>query len=238
MGVSDLFSGCTTKFSEVDVIMVKKGITMKSSTGKLVLGWALLSTSLLGTGCASFTSVSLSVNRGDKVVSMTSNINKEYRFVKHVKIQQKVPLLFLARVNPQGGSPDLDELLQPEFAETPGDAIVNVKIKGEAALGDVILPVGMGIVGAFVFPPLLVISMFPLYEDLKTYTVEGDIVKYVGEQLPPGGEKLPPAVDKPTPVVGKLPPVPVQRIDPETGLPVKKPVLRFDPSTGLPVKEE
>ena len=211
---------------------------MKSSTGKLILGWALLSTSLLGTGCASFTSVSLSVNRGDKVVSMTSNINKEYRFIKHVKIQQKIPLLFLVRINPGSGSPDLDELLQPEFAETPGDAIVNVKIKGEAALGDFVLPIGMGVVGAFVFPPLLFIAMFPLYEDLKTYTVEGDIVKYVGEQLPPVREKLLPAVEKAAPLVEKLPPAPRQRIDPETGLPVEKPKTRFDPTTGLPIKEE
>ncbi len=204
---------------------------MKSGTGKLILGWALLSSSLLGTGCASFTSVSLSVNRGDKVVSMTSNINKEYRIIKYVKVEQKVPFLFLVRINPASGSPNLDDMLQPELAAAEGDAIVNVKVKGEAALGDVILPIGMGIVGAFLFPPLGFIAMFPLYEDLKTYTVEGDVVKYVGE-------KLPPAAEKPPPVVEKLPPAPKQRIDPETGLPVKKTKVQFDPNTGLPIKQE
>jgi hypothetical protein len=96
----------------------------------------------------------------------------------------------------------------------------------------------MGVVGGVVFPPLFSIAMFPLYEDLKTYTVEGDIVKYVGEQLPPVGEKLLPAVEKAAPVVEKLPPAPRQRIDPETGLPVEKPKTRFDPTTGLPIKEE
>jgi len=204
---------------------------MKSSTGKLILGWALLSTSLLGTGCASFTSVSLSVNRGDKVVSMTSNINKEYRTVKHIKVQQKIPLLFLVRINPASGSPDLDEMLLPELSTVEGDAIVNVTIKGEAALGDVILPVGIGIVGAFIFPPLLFFTAFPLYEDLKTYSVEGDIVKYVGEQLPPAAVKSVPVVEKPAPI-------PAQRIDPETGLPVKKSKIQFDPNTGLPIKPD
>lgn len=189
---------------------------MKSSTGKLILGYALLSTSLLGTGCASFTSVSLSVNRGDKVVSMTSNINKEYRIIKYVKVEQKVPFLFLVRINPAGGNPDLDDMLQPELAAAEGDAIVNVKIKGEAALGDVILPIGMGIVGAFAFPPLLIIAMFPLFEDLKTYTVEGDIVKYVEPKQPPESDR---------------------RFDPITGLPLKKPSMQFDPTTGLPLKE-
>lgn len=204
---------------------------MKSSTGKLILGWALLSTSLLGTGCASFTSVSLSVNRGDKVVSMTSNINKEYRTVKHIKVQQKIPLLFLVRINPASGSPDLDEMLLPELSTVEGDAIVNVTIKGEAALGDVILPVGIGIVGAFIFPPLLFFTAFPLYEDLKTYSVEGDIVKYVGERLPPEAVKPVPVVENPPPTQG-------QRIDPETGLPVKKSKIQFDPNTGLPIKPD
>jgi hypothetical protein len=198
----------------MNVIMVRKGYTMKSSTGKLILGWALLSTSLLGTGCASFTSVSLSVG-GDKVVSMTSNINKEYRIIKHVKIQQKIPFLFLVRINPGSGSPYLDDMLQPELAAEEGDAIVNVKIKGEAALGDFVLPIGMGVVGAFVFPPLFSIAMFPLYEDLKTYTVEGDIVKYVEQ--------------KPSPEIE-------QKFDPVTGLPATKPTIRFDPNTGLPMK--
>jgi len=179
-------------------------------------------------GCASYTSVSLSSNQS-RTVSMTANINREYRVIKHIRVEQKLPFLFIVRMSPEHGHPDLDEMLQPEIDASQGDAVVNVKIKGEAELGDVFLPVGIGVLGGIAFAPLFVIAAIPLYEDLKTYTVEGDIVKYIGE-------KLLPETEKPSPAAEKLQAAPIQRIDPETGLPLPKPKLQFDPSTGLPIK--
>lgn len=146
---------------------------------------------------------------------MTANINREYRVLRHIKAVQKVPLLFLVRMSPGSANPDLDQLLQPEFAETPGDAIVNVNIQGKASFGDLFLPIAVGIGGGFVFAPLLIFAATPFFEDLKTYTVEGDIVMYTDGKKLPGAE---------------------QKFDPVTGLPAAKPTPRFDPATGLPVK--
>ncbi len=146
---------------------------------------------------------------------MTANINREYRVIKHIKVEQKIPFLFLVRMNPESGHPEVDEMLQPEIDASQGDAIVNVKIKGEAAFGDVFFPVGVGVVGGIAFAPLFILAVIPLYEDLKTYTVEGDIVMYTDDK--------------------KLP-EPEQKFDPVTGLPASKPMPRFDPVTGLPIK--
>jgi hypothetical protein len=208
------------------VIIVRKGSTMKSSIRKLILGWALLPTFLLGTGCASFTSVTVESRGVMKPISMTSNINREYSVVKHFKREQKAPFLFLARLNPGGGTFNLDEELQDEPGFGEGDALVNTSVKSQVAFGDILFPIVVGVGGGLIFPPFFFFLACPFYEDLKTCVVEGDIVKYVAEKSAPAGEKLPPAVEKPAPE---------QKFDPVTGLPAAKPAPRFDPATGLPI---
>jgi hypothetical protein len=196
-------------------------------------------------GCASFTSVTIDSKSFPRPISMTSDIDREYRVIQHFKKAQKVPFLFLVRLSPEGGAFNLNEELQNEPGIMDGDALVNTTIKGQAAIGDVALPIVVGIGGGLVFPPLFLFLACPFYEDLKTYTIEGDIVKYVGGQRPPAEEipnpvieKIPPVVEHPAPVKEKSSPLPEKRIDPETGLPVKKTTVRFDPNTGLPIKEE
>jgi len=165
------------------------------------------------TGCASFTPVQLSVPERSKPVSITANINRDYTLIKHFTEEQKVPFLFLVRLNPEGSNPDLEKMLGPELNSEKADAIVNVKIEGHPAFGDVMLPLAMGIIGGIAFPPLFVLTAIPFFEDLKTYKVEGDLVKYSDPQ----------STHQPTP-----------QFDPATGLPVISP--RFDPETGLPTK--
>lgn len=169
---------------------------------------------VLSEGCASLTTVSLSTNQA-KPISMTANINKEYRVLKHIKVVQSVPFLFLVRLNPENAAPDIDQLLQPEFAATPGDAIVNVKIEGKPFFGDIFFPIGFGVVGGIAFSPLFLFVAAPFFEDLKTYTIEGDIVQYI----------------EPNPILK-----PNQQFDPVTGLPVRSTTIQFDPNTGLPVR--
>lgn len=167
--------------------------------------------------CASFTNVDFSLRPGTKPVSMTAQINREYVIVKHVVIQQKVPLLFLQRLNPQSGSADLNELLAPELKNSEADALVNVTIKGIAAFGDVMLPLGVGFFGGLLFPPFFVLMAVPMFEDLKTYTVEGDLVRYSDVPKQPENEK--------------------EKFDPLSGVSKEKRKILFDAETGLPIKE-
>ena len=169
----------------------------------------------LANGCASSGSVYLSMNRGDKVMSMTPNINREYRLIKHIRAEQKSPLLFIVRMVPAEARPDLDGMVLPELTAAQADAMVNMKLKGETSLGDALLPIAVGLFGGLAFPPLFVVMTFPIFEDLKTYAVEGDIVKYVESNPPPESGR---------------------KFDPVTGLPLTTEPVQFDPKTGLPIR--
>ncbi len=168
-------------------------------------------------GCASLTPVNLSVSQGSKTISMTSNINREYEVVKHFKVKQKAPFLFLSRLAPEGANADLNKLLEPELINTQADAIVNLSIKGDAEATDIALPVGFGLFGGLAFAPLFVLMAVPFFEDLKTYEVEGDLVKYIAQATSPEKAK--------------------ELLDPLTGLPTQKPKIKYDAETGLPIKE-
>ncbi len=136
---------------------------------------ALCSFDLCVSGCASFNSFEFSSVKTNKPISMTNEINRPYIVVRHFVVEQKTPLLFLARMV-TAGNPNLDDLLQNEL--TGGDAIVNVRIKGYLHIGDMLLPIAIGIGGVFVEPILLFVSFMPFFLDLKSYSVEGDLVRY------------------------------------------------------------
>ena len=186
---------------------------MKRIATILAIGCVLL----LANGCASSNSVYLSMNREDKVMSITSNVNKEYRVIRHMSAEQKNPFLFIARMFPGEVKPDLDAMVSLELTTSQADAIVNVKFRGETSIGDALLPLGLGFFGGLAFPPFFFIMMSPLFEDLKTYAIEGDLVKYVEPMQAPES---------------------VRQFDPITGLPITKPPVQFDPKTGLPVRPQ
>ncbi len=149
-------------------------------------------------------------------VSMNSNAGRPYNVIAHFKTGQQEKGIFIQRLY-GGAQPDLNAMVQRQLAKTDGDAIVNVKIKGEAQFGDVLLPVIFGIGGTFVHPLFSFFIFEPFFTDLKTYTVEGDIVRFTDTE------------QKRNPFV---------RLDPATGLPVQsKPRVEFDPETGLPKRE-
>lgn len=168
--------------------------------------------------CASITPVTISIRPGSKPVSMNANINREYTMVKHFRVKQKVPVLFVFRLSPYGAAADINEMIAPELQSSQADAIVNLSVKGNAEIQDVFLPIGIGLLGGLILSPtFFFITVIPFYEDLKTYEVEGDLVKYVAQATSPENPKEP--------------------FDPLTGLPKQKPKIEYDPETGLPKKQ-
>jgi hypothetical protein len=140
---------------------------------------------------------------------------KNYIVVEHFSMVQDRSMLFLKRLH-GGGHPDIPAMLEKQLKKTPGDAIINLKIAGETREMDVVAPVIFGIAGSFVFPPFFILALEPLFTDLKTYSIEGDVIRYTGS------------------TDGKKDPI---RIDPETGLPANATApIEFDPETGLPKK--
>lgn len=127
-------------------------------------------------------------------------------------------MVFLHRLY-GGAKPDISAMLQRQLRLTPGDAIINVRIHGSTRMVDIAGPILLGIAGGLIFPPFFLFIYEPFILDLKSYTVEGDIVTY---KKTPASPPVP-AVTKP--------------IDPMTGLPIEETKkIEYDPLTGLPKK--
>lgn len=168
---------------------------------------------LLISGCATvhFDALNISVP-----VMMNAKNAPPPRTVTHFTLRQNVSFLFLHRLI-GAGKPDVSAMLENQLRLTPGDAIVNLRIHGDTDVGDFLLPIGVGFAGGIIFPPFYFFLYQPLLFDLKSYTIEGDVVTY---GIPP------------TPV-----PAVVPKIDPFTGLPlIENKTVEFDPETGLPKK--
>jgi hypothetical protein len=165
-------------------------------------------------GCATVHMDAL--NAGVPVMMNAKQIDAPYNAV-HFWARQDEQFVFLHRLY-GGAKPDINAILQKQLRQTPGDAVINLRIHGTTDIGDVVIPILIGIGGIFIFPPLSLFLYEPLLFDLKSYTVEGDIITYKNKQVLPQ-------------------PVPPQKIDPLTGLPVEeKKKTEFDPETGLPKK--
>jgi hypothetical protein len=160
------------------------------------------------TGCMT---LDFSVKNTAVPVLLNAPSEKEYVVVEHFSVLQDRSMLFLKRLH-GGGHPDIQGMLDKQLKKTPGDAIINLTITGETREMDVVGPLIFGIAGAFVFTPLVIIAFEPMYADLKSYSIEGDVIRYTKKE-------------------NRIP------IDPETGMPVQTPAPgEFDPETGLPKK--
>ena len=160
------------------------------------------------TGCMT---LDFSVKNSAVPVLLNTPAEKEYVIVEHFSVLQDRSMLFLKRLH-GGGHPDIQGMLDKQLKKTPGDAIINLSITGETREMDVVGPLIFGIAGAFMFSPLIIIAFEPIFADLKTYSIEGDVIRYTGQ-------------------ANRI------QIDPETGLPIHTSAPgEFDPETGLPKK--
>lgn len=166
------------------------------------------------TGCMT---VDFAANDFPLPVMMNAPRERTYTVVTHFSVEQDKSLFFVKRIF-GGAHPDITKMLQKQLQKTPGDAIINFRIKGETKEIDLALPIIFGAAGAFAYPPLILISLEPLFADLKSYTVEGDIIRFTDRP-----RRTPPPV----------------LFDPDTGLPMntQKPPIEYDPDTGLPRKQ-
>jgi hypothetical protein len=191
-------------------------------------------------GCASF---ELTALRSSVPVQMNTQQSRPYTIVSHFTVTQEKPFLFLQRMF-GAGYPNVENLLNAQLQLTPGDAIINLKISCGTDAADFFLPLGIGVLGAYAAPPLAVFALMPFWIDLKSYTLDGDIIAYTDTTHP---QKDEPGTQ---PLVEKMQKKPVS-IDPMTGMPeasasipgastenpaARVPVAAFDPVTGLPIK--
>jgi hypothetical protein len=111
----------------------------------------------------------------EKPVDMTSNVNKKFTIVKHFERELKGYFVVFNLITVS--DPNIKNAMQDELLNGKGDAIINVKIKGQTTFLDGCLSVGVGILGGLALPP------YGVYlGDLigaRTYTIEGDVIRYI-----------------------------------------------------------
>jgi hypothetical protein len=123
------------------------------------------------TGCMT---VPLSSGSVYKPIAMSGNINKKFNVIKHFKSDFKswFTLFNLVQLN----DPKVTEILNNELNATQGDAIINVKLEGQTTFVDGLIPVIVGVIGTIAAPPYGGYASSLI--GARTYTVEGDVVKY------------------------------------------------------------
>lgn len=137
------------------------------------------------TGCMT---VKLDTGALREPVSMSGNVNREYRIVRHFERELKSWFTLFQLVTVQ--NPKVEQAIREELARSEGDAVVNVVIQGKDTFLDQLLPAALTVVGS-------ALTSYAAYYDyrygtigllatvaasqirIRTYTIEGDVVQYV-----------------------------------------------------------
>ena len=147
-------------------------------------------------------------------IYMNAPSDRPYVVLTHFTVEQDRSMLFFKRLL-GGGKPDITKMLNSQLTKYNGDAIINLQIFGDTDVGDFLLPMAVGAAGSLIFSPVLFFIFEPLFFDLKSYTAEGDIIRFL--ELAKPKQQLP-------------------QFNPLTGLPEQQ-KIEFDPETGLPKKK-
>ena len=110
----------------------------------------------------------------NRPASMNSIINEKYEVVKHFSVETKGWFTLASLYTFK--DTNVQKILQNELDSVQGDAIVNVKIKGQTTFVDSVLPMGLYCVAIAVNPYLAFVSF--MIPTSRTYTIEGDVIKY------------------------------------------------------------
>ncbi|MBX7151953.1 hypothetical protein K1X84_09960 [bacterium] len=117
--------------------------------------------------------VYLNADGVEKNVSMT-NTDRKFTIVRHFNKSIKATFMIfdLATVN----NPDVAKAINDELISAKGDAVTNLKIKGQMTFVDGLVPFSLGFIGAVVAPPYG--GYISVLIGLRTYTIEGDVIQY------------------------------------------------------------
>ncbi len=141
---------------------------MKLKITLIIVGLIIISF----TGCMT---VNLTAEGVEKTVAMSSNVNKKYTIVKHFSKDLKGYFTIFNLVTIS--DPKVSELIRNELISAQGDAVINIKIQGQTTFIDGLVPIGLGVIGGIIAPPYGTFASYLI--GLRTYTVEGDVIKYL-----------------------------------------------------------
>lgn len=110
----------------------------------------------------------------DRMASLTSS-ERKFTLLKHFSRDVKCWYTLVGLI-PLSDT-DLSGILKDETASAHGDAVLNIKVHGETTLLDAAIPVATAFFGSVVSPQRG--ALLGLLVTARTYTIEGDVIKYV-----------------------------------------------------------
>lgn len=131
----------------------------------------LLAAAIYSAGCMT---VNIEATGFDKTASFTGT-DRKFTIQKHFTRELKSWYLLLNLIPVSG--PDIAQILRDETASAKGDAVINIKVKGEIKLADAGVPVAMAVLGSIIYRQGGALA--GLIVGVRTYTIEGDVIKYL-----------------------------------------------------------
>jgi hypothetical protein len=136
------------------------------------LSVALLIVVFLSLSLTSCMTVHLNADGVDKQVNMTG-VGKKFQILKHFNVSKKGVFMIFDLITVS--NPDVSGVIRDQLKSTQGDAVINLRITGQTEFIDGLVSVALGTVGGLVAPPYG--SLLGDVLGLRTYTIEGDVVK-------------------------------------------------------------
>lgn len=152
---------------------------------KLLGALVLVAAALAATGCMT---VRLDTGAIREPVSMSGNVNRDYRVVRHFQRDLKSWFTVFDLVTVQ--NPKVEQAIREELQRNGGDAVVNLVINGRDTFVDRPIPAAISVLGSvltaygayYSYRALTagaVVGIAASQIRIRTYTVEGDVVQYV-----------------------------------------------------------
>jgi len=109
-------------------------------------------------------------------VDMTNKVDRKYRIIRHFDREVKGWFTINGLVTIADVDNKFQRLVLEELQATRGDAVINVRVKGQTDIVDVLIPLAPGVIGALISYPWGAYASWLICS--RTYTIEGDVIKY------------------------------------------------------------
>jgi hypothetical protein len=180
-----LLPGARSTGGEAGASVARTTSQEEANVRKLLGALVLTAAALAATGCMT---VRLDTGAIREPVSMSGNVNRDYRVVRHFQRDLKSWFTLFDLVTVQ--NPKVEQAVREELQRNGGDGVVNLVISGKDTFIDRLIPAAVSALGSALtvygayynygyLTAGAVITVVASQIRIRTYTVEGDVVQYV-----------------------------------------------------------
>ena len=158
---------------------------MRSARNRTVRATLAVAGGALGLLLAGCMSVNLEAAGVNAPVSLTSEVNRDYRVVEH--FSERTSAWFISQMITLS-HPKVARIVEQQLRRHNGDAVVNLRISGRNTFGDSLAPLGAGLLAGGIYyfavdnaglsEAALIGTGVSFLLSRRSFFVEGDVVRY------------------------------------------------------------